>query len=102
MKLRAALSQERLVAVRWLDPHGSATTTYAKHELPHAPCEITTYGLLLRHDDHGLSIACEQVGDDAFRGHTFILPALILEVIDLGIPKRKIIRSAHPPPDQSQ
>lgn len=61
-----------LVAVKWLDAHGSSTTAYAEHEIPHAAIEITTYGLLLREDDAGVTVAGEWCKDNTYRGVTFI------------------------------
>lgn len=68
-----------LVALRWSDAHGTATASYEPHELPHAPLEITTYGLLLRDDDVGVSIANEYCGGNVFRGVTFVPRALVIE-----------------------
>lgn len=70
---------KELVYVRWLDAHGSATSAYAEHEIPHAAIEITTYGLLLRDDDKGVSLASEYCADATFRGVTFIPKPMIVE-----------------------
>lgn len=81
-----------LVAVRWLDAHGSATSAYAEHEIPHAAIEITTYGLLLREDTAGVSVANEWCADGTYRGVTFVPKAMVLEVkpvIPLRKPKQK-------------
>lgn len=63
---------KELVAVKWLDAHGSSTTAYAEHEIPHAAIEITTYGLLLREDEAGVTVASEWCKDNTYRGVTFI------------------------------
>lgn len=68
-----------LVCLRWRDAHGTATTTYELHELPHKALEITTYGLLLRQDADGISIAAEDCGAGCFRGVTFVPAALVIE-----------------------
>lgn len=83
------LSKHPLVAVTWLDPHGTATAEYAINEIPHAPATITTYGLLLRWDTEGISVVTEETGGGNYRGHTFILADLVTEVMDLGVPGKK-------------
>jgi len=77
-----------LVSVRWLDAHGTATTTYELHELPHRAIEITTYGLLLRDDADGISIACEDCGDGCYRGVTFVPRVLVREVKPVKRPRK--------------
>lgn len=69
-----------LVAVKWLDAHGSSTTAYAEHEIPHAAIEITTYGLLLREDDAGVTVAGEWCKDNTYRGVTFIPKGMMVEI----------------------
>lgn len=68
-----------VVALRWMDAHGTATNTYETHELPHKALTITTYGLLLRDDAEGVSIAAEDCGGGCYRGVTFVPRVLILE-----------------------
>jgi hypothetical protein len=75
-----------LVKVIWKDAHGSATGAYSLHEIPHEAIEVASYGLLLRHDDIGVSIASEKCGDDTYRGYTFIPVGMIVSV---GPVKRK-------------
>jgi hypothetical protein len=70
-----------LVALRWMDAHGTAASTaYELHELPHKAAEITTYGLLLRDDEQGVSIACDDCGGGLYRGITFVPRSLVLEI----------------------
>jgi hypothetical protein len=83
-----------LIALRWMDAHGTATTQYELHELPHKAAEITTYGLLLRDDEHGVSIACESCGGGVFRGVTFVPRALVLEIKPVRRTRKK---RAEPP-----
>lgn len=73
-----------LVALRWLDAHGTATNSYELHELPHKALEIVTYGLLLRDDEHGVSVACEYCGGGAYRGVTFVPRSLVVEIKQAG------------------
>ena len=68
-----------LVSLRWMDAHGSATACYEVHELPHKALEITTFGLLLRDDETGVSIANEDCGGGTYRGVTFVPRSLVLE-----------------------
>lgn len=82
------MTKPPLVALRWSDAHGTATTTYEIYELPHKACTITTYGLLLREDEAGVSIACEDAGAGCYRGVTFVPRALIIEIKPIGRRKR--------------
>lgn len=80
---------KELVSVKWLDAHGTSITAYAEHEIPHAAYEVTTYGLLLREDDSGVSVAAEVCSDNTYRGVTFIPKGMIVEVHRLSGAKRK-------------
>lgn len=74
------MTKPTLVSLRWTDAHGTATNTYELHELPHKALEIVTYGLLLRDDADGVSIAAEDCGGGCYRGVTFVPAALIVEI----------------------
>lgn len=79
-----------LVKVRWTDAHGSVgNAAWSLHEIPHAGIEITSYGLLLRQDEAGVSIASEVCGDDTYRGYSYI-PAGMLISVEAVIPAKKI------------
>lgn len=73
-----------LVAVQWEDAHGAGNTQYELSEIPHAPVVPTTYGLLLREDEAGITLANEHYDDmsqtTTFRGITFIPRKMILNV----------------------
>lgn len=69
-----------LVKVVWLDAHGSAAIAYELHEIPHKAIEVASYGLLLRQDDIGVSIASERCGDSTYRGYTFMPAGMIVKV----------------------
>lgn len=68
-----------LVQLRWRDAHGTATAVYELHEIPHRALEVTTYGLLLRDDAEGISIASEDVGANCFRGLTFVPRPMVID-----------------------
>lgn len=78
-----------VVALRWMDAHGTATNTYELHELPHKALEIVTYGLLLRDDAEGVSIASEDCGGGCFRGVTFVPRSLVLAVKPIRKARKK-------------
>lgn len=78
---------KELVAVKWLDAHGQGTNAYSEHEIPHAAIEIVTYGLLLREDAAGVSVANELCSDNTYRGVTFIPAGMLVEVTKLKVSK---------------
>ncbi len=86
-----------LVKVTWLDAHGSATTAYAEHEIPHAGILITTYGLLLREDAVGVTIANEFCADGTYRGCTFVPAGMLVGKPEPVIPQRKKKKAPTPP-----
>lgn len=70
-----------LVCVRWLDAHGSAANVaYELDEIPHLPIEVTSYGLLLKDDEVGVSIASEVCDKNIYRGYGFMPRVLIVKV----------------------
>lgn len=80
---------EPLVKVIWKDAHGVAgTTALSLHEIPHGAIEITSYGLLLRQDDHGVSIVSEVCADGTYRGYTFVPAGMLISVEPVIKPKR--------------
>ena len=85
--LTGGSERRHLVAVRWRDAHGSSLAEFAEHEIPHRAYIWTTYGLLMRDDDEGISIASE-VSEGSYRGVTFVPRQMIIEVIDLGVPHK--------------
>jgi hypothetical protein len=92
--------RRHLVAVRWRDAHGSSLSEFAEHEIPHHAYIWTTYGLLMRDDDEGISIASE-VSEGSYRGVTFVPRQMIIEVVDLGVPhkpRQRKSKGARPAP----
>lgn len=78
-----------LIALRWYDAHATTTADYEIHAIPHHAIEITTYGLLLREDELGVSIACEEAGAGCYRGVTFVPKAMVIEVKYIKPARRK-------------
>lgn len=79
-----------LVALRWMDAHATAATTaYELHELPHKASEIVTYGLLLRDDGEGISIAGEDAGAGMYRSITFVPRSLVVSCKPVKRSKKK-------------
>ena len=70
-----------LVMCIWLDAHGSAANVvYELEEIPHAPIEVVSYGILLKYDDVGISIASEKCDNSCWRGYSFIPKGMIIRV----------------------
>lgn len=90
-----------LVAVQWSDAYVTTSTQFEAHEIPHTPIIVTTYGLLLREDATGVSVASESVAEGAgsYRGVTFIPRGMILTVRHLATPRRTTPRTTKPTPE---
>jgi len=74
------MEPKQLVAVVWKDAHGGSSEIFNENEIPHEPTMVTTYGLLLRQDDTGVSIANEVIESGQYRGHTFVPSPLVVEI----------------------
>jgi len=89
------LSKHRLVAVIWDDAHHSLeefSQEEAERDFHGAAREIN-YGLLVKRDDKGITLAMEEGdGDGNFRHLFFIPSAMVIEVVDLGRPSRRVAR----------
>lgn len=90
------MSTPRVVCVTWTDAHGNAFAIYEAHELPHAPAIVKTYGVLLREDEAGVSLACEVFEGGNFRGVTFIPRGMIQEMTDIGKRAKKRVPKEQP------
>lgn len=78
-----------LVKVTWHDAHGSAANVcYDLEEIPHVPVLVTSYGILLKHDDVGVSIASEKCDDSTWRGYSFVPAGMLVSVEPVEKPKR--------------
>lgn len=78
------MTPTRVVCVTWTDAHGNAMSIYEAHEIPHAPALVRTYGVLLRDDETGVTIANEVFEAGSFRGVTFIPRGMVQEMRDVG------------------
>lgn len=77
-----------LAKVVWKDAHGVAgTTALALHEIPHGGILITSYGLILKQDLEGVSIASEVCEDGTYRGYTFVPAGMLVSVTPVIKPK---------------
>jgi hypothetical protein len=67
---------------------------YESHEIPHAAAAVRTYGVLLKEDDAGVSIANEVFEAGSFRGVTFIPRGMIVSVADVQSPRKRAKKAA--------
>lgn len=82
-----------LVKVTWNDAHGSAANVaYDLDEIPHCPIEVVSYGLLLKDDEVGVSIASEACDTTTFRGYSFIPRQMVVKVEAVKPPRRKRLK----------
>ncbi len=80
----------QLVKVTWADAHGSAANvTYTIDEIPHCPIAVISYGILLKEDSIGVSIASEKCDDDCWRGYSFIPAGMLVRVEPVKKPRKK-------------
>lgn len=78
-----------LVKVVWQDTHGSAANVvYDIDEIPHCPIEVISYGLLLKDNEVGVSIASEKVDQDTYRGYSFMPRGMIVKVEPVKKPRK--------------
>jgi hypothetical protein len=78
-----------LVKVIWNDAHGSAANVcYDIDEIPHMPVEVTSYGILLKMDEVGVSIASEKCDDSTWRGYSFVPAGMLVKVVPMNKQKK--------------
>jgi hypothetical protein len=82
------VDKQVLVCVTWKDAHGTMGTALSLHEIPHSSIEIKSYGLLLRQDEEGVSIASEICADGTYRGYTFVPKGMLVSVEPVVKPKQ--------------
>lgn len=93
------LSDYHLGCVEWLDAYMSMDEFSAEDlERASKPEPVRSFGLIVRSDDAGVTLATDEgPNDKKFRKIIFIPRAMVSEVIDLGIPKRRRASSARAP-----
>jgi hypothetical protein len=70
-----------LVRVVWEDAHGSAANVvYEIEEIPHQAIQVISYGILLKSDELGVSIASEKCDDSCYRGYSFIPKGMLVRI----------------------
>lgn len=89
------LSKKHLVCVVWDDAHISLDE-YDQGEIDrdvHKPCRVNTFGLCVQDSEAGITLAMQEGATDGkFRHVNFVPRGMIVDVVDLGPPKRKIKR----------
>lgn len=87
------LTSHKLVCCLWADAHMSMdefTPGEVERDF-HQPEMVKTFGLLVQDNSVGITLAMEEGLDDGkFRHLMFIPREMVREVIDLGVPKRKV------------
>lgn len=93
--MATALSTKHLACVTWDDAHVSLDE-YNQGEIErdvHKACRVNTFGLVVADTSAGITLAMQEgVEDGKFRHVNFIPRGMIVEVIDLGMPKKKGVR----------
>lgn len=93
-----------LVGVEWGDAHGDAVKVIDAESLHtwHKSCIITTFGLLVRDDEAGVTVVMEDLRDGDWRGPTFIPRSLIQAIwlVSANPYKRRALKKVDnsPPP----
>ena len=94
--MATGLSTKHLVCVVWDDAH-ITLDEYNQAEVErdfHGPCKVNTFGLLVADDAAGVTLAMQEGAEDGkFRHLNFIPRGMIVEVVDLGPPKKKTKRA---------
>jgi hypothetical protein len=92
--MAAFLSDLPLACVIWLDAKGDALGEHTRESIDreyHQPTPFATFGLLVKQNEAGITLAMEQcpplVGTE-HRGLAFIPRGMVVEVVMLGRPKR--------------
>lgn len=100
----AKLSERQLVCVIWDDAHHSLDE-YSLEEIErnvHKPMRLHLFGLLVKSDDVGVTVAMEEEPTSNGVRHVFFVPRpMVVEEILLGQPRRKKERKpkSERPPD---
>ena len=86
-----------LVIVNWLDAWTNEMgVTIEDVGASHKPMQVQTIGWLLKDDDLGVSLANEYFDDGSYRGRTFILRSMIVDVLRCALTKPRAPRKGRP------
>jgi hypothetical protein len=94
-KLVPGPARPPLVLVVWDDAQSSGIAPVSADDVPHRPSVMQTVGWVLRDDPAGISVAnerCMDVGEEYYRGNTFILRVLIKSVTPLNVSRPRTRR----------
>lgn len=58
----------------------------------HKPARVRSFGLILKSDTIGVTLGTDEDDDQIVRKVNFIPRAMIVEEVDLGVPRKKIVR----------
>ena len=87
----------KLVKVTWQDAHGSAANiAYTIDEIPHSPVIVESYGILLKDDAAGISIASEKCDVDCWRGYGFMPRGMVTAVTLVTAERKPRLRTKKP------
>lgn len=80
------------VSILWDDAWGDMTTAVSLENVheSHKPERILTRGWLLREDDVGISLANEICADGTYRGRSFILKGMVVDVVHHSVSRKKV------------
>lgn len=97
------LAEKPLCCVIWNDAHGKEAGEFTEEEIAehfHDPAPIHTFGLLIKDDAKGVTIAQELTnpGDSkpTYRGLGFVPRDMVVKVILFGVPKEKKPKKLQP------
>jgi len=94
------LSKRELVCIIWDDAHHSMDE-YTDQEIErdiHKPARLVLFGLLVKSDEKGVTLAMEETAEGTSLRHVFFVPrAMVVEEVLLGKPKRKVERKKKAP-----
>lgn len=96
------LSDKPLVCLIWDDAHMSLDewTPQEVEQQFHQPERVKTFGLLIQDNLAGVTLAMEEgESDGKFRHLTFVPRGMVVEMVDLGVPKKKLVRKRKEPND---
>lgn len=93
-------TKKHLVCVVWDDAHISLDE-FTQGEIErdvHRAERVMTFGLMVSDDAAGVTLAMQEGAmDGKFRHVNFIPRGMVVDVIDLGVPKKKVARKKKEP-----